>query len=163
MENLIRFYIAHRGNQFGPDPEKENHPDYIQEALKAGYNVEIDVWWENNKFLLGHDEPKYEIEDSFLANKKFWCHAKNIEALVAMLDSDHFIHCFWHQNDDVTLTNKTHIITYPGKLLVLGSIAMVPERAKDKWSIEYMINSGCIGICSDHIEEYKNLVEQYQG
>ena len=53
--------IAHRGNITGPDPSRENHPDYIRQAIDLGYNVEIDVWRIGGKFILGHDEPQYEI------------------------------------------------------------------------------------------------------
>ena len=42
--------ISHRGNLEGPNPERENHPDYIYGALQAGYDVEIDVWWVEGKF-----------------------------------------------------------------------------------------------------------------
>ena len=35
---------SHRGNLFGPIPERENKPDYIDEAISAGFNVEIDIW-----------------------------------------------------------------------------------------------------------------------
>ena len=38
--------IAHRGNIDGPNPERENSPEYIEEALKAGYDVEVDVWYD---------------------------------------------------------------------------------------------------------------------
>ena len=41
--------IAHRGNINGPNPEKENHPDYINTAIKSGYDVEVDVWFIDNK------------------------------------------------------------------------------------------------------------------
>ena len=53
--------ISHRGNTSGPNPEKENSPEYIIAALLAGYEVEIDVWFENGKFMLGHSEPQYEF------------------------------------------------------------------------------------------------------
>ena len=53
--------ISHRGNLNGPNKEHENHPDYIWEALQAGYEVEIDVWWVDGKFKLGHDEPQYDF------------------------------------------------------------------------------------------------------
>ena len=33
--------ISHRGNISGPNPERENHPEYIFEALQAGYDVDI--------------------------------------------------------------------------------------------------------------------------
>ena len=47
--------ISHRGNLDGRKPGRENKPDYIQEALDAGYDVEIDVWMINNELFLGHD------------------------------------------------------------------------------------------------------------
>ena len=37
-KNMI--LIAHRGNIDGPS-EMENHPDHIQKALDAGFNVEV--------------------------------------------------------------------------------------------------------------------------
>src|SRR5882757_9187479 len=97
------FYIAHRGNTHGIDNSQENNPNYIKLALDKGFDVEIDVWYENNKWFLGHDVPQYEIKYSYLHNNKFWCHAKNLAALELMLN-DEQIHCFWHENDHLTLT-----------------------------------------------------------
>ena len=31
--------ISHRGNLTGKNPERENHPDYIKEALDLGFDV----------------------------------------------------------------------------------------------------------------------------
>ena len=31
--------IAHRGNTSGPNPEKENNPQYVDKAIDSGYNV----------------------------------------------------------------------------------------------------------------------------
>ena len=136
-------YIAHRGNLDGPNPEKENHPDYIKKALTVGYNVEIDVWYENNKWWLGHDSPVYEVGRDFFYNNGLWCHAKNSEGLyqLAMLG----VHFFWHQEDSVALTSRGYFWTYPGKPLTTKSIAVMPE-----------ISTGenfdrCAGICSDFI------------
>ena len=39
-------FISHRGNLEGPNPERENNPDYISEALERVYSVEVDVWYE---------------------------------------------------------------------------------------------------------------------
>ena len=33
--------IAHRGNLKGPNPDKENKPDYLEFAINKGYDVEI--------------------------------------------------------------------------------------------------------------------------
>ena len=57
-----RFLISHRGNLNGPQPNKENSPDYINEAIESGYNVEIDIWFIHNKWYLGHNNPTYEIK-----------------------------------------------------------------------------------------------------
>lgn len=84
--------ISHRGNINGKKPNDENAPYYINEALKKGYNVEIDVWWFNESFYLGHDKPIYKVEKKYLQNYKLWCHAKNIEAIINMENSN--IHYF---------------------------------------------------------------------
>ena len=34
--------ISHRGNIDGKIVERENHPEYIDEAIALGYDVEID-------------------------------------------------------------------------------------------------------------------------
>ena len=61
--------ISHRGNIMGPNPEQENHPDYIREALNIGYDVEIDVWY-TDKFMLGHDKPQYEFSFDLMYSLK---------------------------------------------------------------------------------------------
>ena len=141
------FLISHRGNINGKKPEYENDPGYIDEALDKGYGVEIDVWYINEDWYLGHDKPQYKINLEYLKNDRFWCHAKNIEALNKMLERD--IHCFWHQEDDVTLTSKGYMWTYPGKELTHKSIAVLPEINND-------IPKKCLGICSDYIVNYKD-------
>ena len=62
--------IAHRGNITGPNPEKENHPEYIDKAIACGYDVEVDVWDVSGKLVLGHDVPQYEIDMNFLFDRK---------------------------------------------------------------------------------------------
>ena len=68
--------ISHRGNLRGRIPKYENNPSYIEKALKEGFDVEIDVWYKDNEWYLGHDEPTYHINMNWLRNKKLWCHAK---------------------------------------------------------------------------------------
>ena len=138
--------ISHRGNINGRDEDRENHPEYIQEALDKGYNVEIDVWLTSyNQFYLGHDKTQYFVKLDFLKKDGLWCHAKNIEALNLMLKGD--VHCFWHQEDDVTLTSKGYMWTYPGKQLTENSICVKPELSGEK-------PKKVMGICSDFIERY---------
>ena len=76
--------IAHRGNINGPNPELENTPSYIEFALKK-YACEIDFWiFDNQKLLLGHDQPSILIESDFLHKPMLFVHCKNREAFIYM-------------------------------------------------------------------------------
>jgi len=140
--------ISHRGNLNGRNPSTENSLPAINVALYHGFDVEIDVWYRNNNWYLGHDKPQYFIDEPFLENKKLWCHAKNLDALNLMIKNKK-IHCFWHQNDDFTLTSKNYIWTYPNKDAGSNSI-IVLKNSKDK------IPKKCFGICTDFALSYIN-------
>jgi hypothetical protein len=147
-------YISHRGNINGNNPERENSPEYIIETLNKGYEVEIDIWYVDGWYL-GHDKPTYKINLEFLLNDKFWCHAKNIHALLVMKEKN-VLKYFWHQNDDFTLTSNGLFWTFPGKDITQHSILVLPELTiKFKDSINFC-NGNLYGICSDYIEKYKN-------
>jgi len=143
-------YISHRGNINGKNIEKENSPEYIIEALNNGYNVEVDIWLINSKWYFGHDEPKYEIdllEFKFLFDR-IWFHCKNFEALEELLIYKNII-CFYHNNDNFTLTSNKYIWALPGEKLSKNSICVLPELSNcSKFK--------CAGICSDVIEKYKS-------
>ena len=150
MKNKM-ILIAHRGNINGKIPERENSPEYILEAIGSGYQVEIDVWYQNSKIFLGHDNPEYEIDISFLKNDKIWCHCKNVEALEELIKND--IHCFFHKSEDVILTSKGYMWIFPRKKLLKNSVCVLPEVAQyKKEEIQQ-----CIGICSDYVENYKDF------
>ncbi len=139
--------IAHRGNFDGPNPDKENEPVYIMQALAMGYDVEIDVWYLNGTYYLGHDTPQYAVDKQFLMNPKFWCHAKNINALYVMESED--IHCFMHDVDSAVFTSLAYIWTYPGQPLTPNSICVLPETNDD-------FPRNVAGICSDYISRYES-------
>lgn len=141
--------ISHRGNINGPNLDIENNPNIILEVLDLGYDVEIDVWSVDDEFYLGHDYPKYKVNSEFLENDMLWCHAKNLNSLYSMLLNKK-IHCFWHQEDDFTITSKGFIWTYPNKQLTDNSICVLPE--KTNLTKEQISNS--YGICSDFIIKY---------
>jgi hypothetical protein len=143
--------ISHRGNINGKNIERENHPDYIDEAIALGYDVEIDLWITDDLYL-GHDEPQYKVTSKWLEQRlhKLWIHCKNIPALeyVNYFHDREDLNYFWHENDTVTLTSKGDIWAYPGKQPIQESIAVMPEINND--NIIY-----CKGVCSDYIENYK--------
>lgn len=149
-------FIAHRGNLYGPNPTMENHPSHIELALQLGFDVEVDVWYHDGDLHLGHDEPKYRMPSSYKTNHHIWFHAKNVEALMYLNNyrlSPQTSPFFWHQEDDYTLTSNSKIWTYPGKKLVRGAIAVMPETAYDGelWD--------CYAICTDYVIKYK---EEYE-
>jgi len=134
--------ISHRGNIDGSNTEQENRPNYIERALQK-YNVEVDVWYTDKKWFLGHDKPQYRVDFKFLKQEGLWCHTKNIECLYELTKHSDKINCFWHQKDDVTLTSFGYLWTYPGKKLTSKSIAVLPEK-----KIFENINIAA-GICTD--------------
>jgi hypothetical protein len=142
-------FISHRGNICGPDPKSENKPDQIQKVINMGFDVEIDVWHDDNCWYLGHDTPETKVDELFLKNTSLWCHAKNLSALEKMLELN--IHCFWHQEDDFTLTSKGFIWTYPDKKLTKNSIAVLKNLSHNKTKIPE-----CAGICSDWVYDIRD-------
>ena len=79
----IKHLIAHRGNITGANPEKENTIKYLLKALDEGFECELDLWFIDNGFYLGHDSPDEIIDEDFLLKYSdyLWIHCKNIEAL----------------------------------------------------------------------------------
>ena len=75
--------ISHRGNINGKNELLENNPDYIEAALSKGYDVEIDLWIDNDGFYLGHDEPTYPITLDWLVERslKLWVHCKDLKTI----------------------------------------------------------------------------------
>ena len=148
-------FIAHRGNFYGPNPNMENSIPYILKCINLGYNVEIDLWYENDKWFLGHDNPQYQTNIEFILKytDNLWCHAKNKGALQELLKYKE-INCFWHQEDDYTITTHKYIWVYPGQPLVPGCICVMPERAN--YTMKEL--KQCYGICTDFVNKYKDLI-----
>ena len=139
--------ISHRGYEFGPDSDLENNPEQISKLLSKKFQVEVDVWNIRNEFYLGHDKPKYKVPVSFLKNDGLWCHTKNIEALEALLKIG--VHCFWHQEDDYTVTSRGFIWAYPQKETSgKSSVYLYPEKFNN---IDYMKYDF---ICTDYIYKF---------
>lgn len=150
------FIIAHRGNVDGPNPERENMPAYIDEALKQGFDVEVDVWVVNEKIYLGHDRPTTPVSLQFLHDRsdKLWCHAKNLEALSLLLHNH--LHVFFHNTDAYVLTSKGIIWAYPGQSVNGHTICVLPEKGTNK--TEEIINA--LGICTDFASLYRKSLSQ---
>ena len=146
--------IAHRGNINGKIEKFENNPNYIDSAIEQGYDVEIDVWYHQHEFWLGHDEPSYEVSLKWLTDRKdfLWIHCKDLITIDMLRDlqihNKTDLHYFFHDEDDCTITSKGNLWVYPGKQPVKNSIAVMPEWHRDNTEF-------CKGICSDNIINYK--------
>lgn len=144
-------YIAHRGNTNGKFESYENEPNYIDMAIKKGFDAEIDIWCIDNLIYLGHDEPQYGIDFRWLRDRitRLWIHCKNLEAMVLLKNCGYDANYFWHQEDDFTITSTGFFWTYPGKELSSNSVAVMPETKEFK-DIEK-----AYAICSDYVEKIK--------
>jgi len=153
-------FISHRGNLNGVDDlshTRENSPDYIDYAIRQGFEVEVDIrltsgYVPPGNFYLGHDRPQYEVSLDWLIERKdkLWLHTKNVDSLRWFLNSRIEWNVFWHQEDDYTITSKGYIWVYPGKLPCYGSIIVMPEKTNHTFKLIRM----CGGICSDNIKKY---------
>ena len=150
-------FISHRGNLDGPEPSRENSPDFIDKAISQGFEVEVDIrltggYVPPGDFYLGHDQLDHEVSLEWLVKRKdkLWLHAKNISALRWFLKSSIDWNVFWHQEDDYTITSKRYVWVYPGKHPCYGSIIVMPEKTQHSWSLIRK----CSGICSDNIKKY---------
>lgn len=144
-------FISHRGNLNRINKNKENTPDYIDAAISAGYDVEIDIHVVNKALFLGHDGPETLIDFKWLKERKsrLWIHCKNNEALKLMQSSRAFNY-FWHQEDRHTLTSKGYVWSYPGNVIPGISITVVTDPSS------YIPNAK--GYCSDYIEQIHDLL-----
>lgn len=143
-------YIAHRGNTHGIKKDRENHPDYIMDALKMDFDCEIDVWHVDGTWKLGHDEPQYDVSLDFLFTPNLWIHCKNIDALTSLVHHS-ALNVFWHQQDDYTLTSKGYVWCYPGKTVnePTKTICVKPEIHDTDWK-EFG------GVCSDYVGYHRD-------
>jgi 3-deoxy-D-manno-octulosonate 8-phosphate phosphatase (KDO 8-P phosphatase) len=88
----------------------ENSPGYILNAAK-NFSVEIDVWYIDNKYFLGHDKPQYEVDKFFLFKERFLIHAKSMETFFELSKYSQ-IETFFQSQDDISMTTKNRIVIH---------------------------------------------------
>lgn len=140
--------ISHRSNLYKPDKNRENRPECIKECLDLGLDCEIDCWLIKDKFYLGHDTPIYPVNLEFLSQKGLWAHCKDLSSLYTLLSYPNII-CFFHQNDDLTLTSNRliwhHANTDRSKITNKSVIVLRNYET---------IIGPVYGICTDYPLEY---------
>lgn len=160
--------VAHRGNLDGPNPEKENSPKYIDVAIDAGFDVEVDLRYINGRLYLGHDKdgPKYEVTMGWLYQRKdkLWIHCKNREAIDLLSSSVVNFHYFWHERDEYTMTSKGIALVLVGQIPFKKSIIVLPESIGyyNKYEGKYDRIRECMGICTDKANFYKKELVDHE-
>jgi hypothetical protein len=144
------YLISHRGNTHGKIIELENEPEYIDQAIALGFDVEIDIRFLDGKLYLGHDGPQYNISLDWIIERKdhLWIHCKDGLSLQYLYGRD--VNFFYHNIDDYTLTSKGYIWAYPTKEID-NCISVLPEIKDTK-------PKNCLGVCSDYIDKYRKLL-----
>jgi hypothetical protein len=145
--------ISHRGNIRGPVTDKENRPSYIDCALGLGFDVEVDLRFVDNKFWLGHDEPQYRIESSWIETRKnnLWFHCKDVQSCIALMQLNIPTMYFCHTSDPYVLTSNGYVWVHD----LSGHIddrCIIPLLSAD--DIKTYSNLSPYAVCTD----YTNLL-----
>ena len=141
------YLISHRGNLSGIEKNNENNPDYINQAISRGYDVEVDVRYESGQFFLGHDFNQYPIEFAWLEenSEKLWIHCKDFFALNHLMNITSDLNYFWHESDKVIFTSKGYIWTYPNSNFYSNKSVNVDLG-------KHIKKQNCYGVCSDYVQ-----------
>ena len=159
--------ISHRGNIDGENSDRENSISYVEEAISAGYDVEVDLWVKEGEFYLGHDFPQHIVYiDWLLKNKDYlWIHCKNLEALESISHFADKFNYFWHSNDSYTLTSKGIGWVLLGQTPYSNSIIVLPEKIDyyTKYNGKYDRILKTKGICTDNCNYYRQELKLWNG
>lgn len=156
--------ISHRGNISGKNFKRENSQSYLQEALDAGYFVEMDIIYGDGKYYHGHEwgGRRGEVDPDFLGRnwQKLLIHCKDRESIIFCAENFSPLNYFYHDRDDFALSSYMWSIAHSRILdqiafnddnYVDGSVCMLPE----KFGLSKESLKNCSGICSDIISFYK--------
>ena len=139
-------FISHRGNLKGPSLERENTPGYIDVALAKGFLVEIDAWFVEGNWYLGHDQPEVLVSEMFFLDRResLVVHAKNHGCYRNLIEMGS--HFFFHEFDSVILTSNLWLWSKPGASKSPDRIEVCDRNIPD---------DPCRGVCSDFIEDIR--------
>jgi len=137
---------SHRGNLAGKT-NHENDPVLLEEAISAGFHVEVDLWHVDGGYHLGHDGPQYPVKLSRFDRSEVVFHLKN--AFVPPLDN---ADAFAIDNDRYVLTLHRHLWTNYGQSATPQSIMCAPDLVGAERSVSTFvreIRSLALGVCTD--------------
>jgi hypothetical protein len=138
----------------GPQPARENAPAYIDEALAAGFEAEVDLRCKNGEFYLGHDFAKFYVPIKWLEKRheRLLLHLKDVQAARLAPGLFRHWHTFCHVADPFTVTSQ-------GKVW-LHDLSLLPLDVRENYIIplitpeqKSLFRSGNYDwtICSDYV------------
>ena len=144
---------AHRANVSGPG-SGENRLDAVQECLRQGLGVEVDVWGEGDALLVGHEPGGWRAARGALEHPLIMCHAKNLEAVRTLQARGAQFFCL-EQDAFALCSNGLIWANYgcaPSPSAIMCSPELVgaaerPEAFLDRVAVAY-------GICTDYPLHY---------
>jgi hypothetical protein len=147
--------ISHRANINGIEEQRENNPYYIDECIKLGFDVEIDLRVKNNQLYLGHDFAQYEVSLDWLLQRKdnLWVHIKEYDALTKILDYKEQIRFFCHESDKYTLLSNGFVWCHD-LTNIMNKNCIIPLLSYEQ-VIDYNQKS-FYAVCTDYVYECKN-------
>ncbi len=173
--------IAHRGLMQGPNDQTENSPEAIEQAINAGFMVEVDIntlaftgWTidtessaagEKHDFVIGHEGGcYYPVTLDYVIDiaPYTYFHCKDLTVLNHLLHLRCVPYLFFHDKDAGVMTTDGKIWTYPGQPVYKNSIAVLPENWNPDISLEANLNAtkelDCYGICTDWAWQVRKFV-----
>jgi len=142
--------ISHRGNLNGRIIDVENRQDYISDAIKIGYDVEIDVRVKDGSLYLGHDVPQYLIDLDWLQQNgdRLWIHCKDIESY-RIISAFKNLQYFCHSHDSFSLISTFHLWVHDLTLQVNDKCIIPLLNLEDIRNYEF--KNGVYAVCTDYV------------
>ena len=170
MINIYKFkLISHRGLLNGPSSKMENNISNIIDNIKKYPFLinELDIWINSDSIYVGHNCPNYSIDKKLLFenSRNLILHIKGInsfsvESLQLIQEIIKKCHCFSHQDDDFTLTNKGWIWSHPSKGFIENTICVLPETINSLDLAVKIFNFEKLhGVCTDYPLKVLNLMK----
>lgn len=151
--------ISHRGNLTGPEPAAENSLKYIQRAVEAGFNVEVDLRLIGSEFYFGHDGPQYKVDGDWIDARKdkLLLHVKEFEVLKQISMYTDGWHYICHTSDPFTITSLGFAWLHDLSLEPDAGtyIPLITLESLKTYSRAWLLE--CYGICTDFPIECRKM------
>jgi glycerophosphoryl diester phosphodiesterase len=150
-------HISHRGNVRGVNHSRENSLSYIDEALSAGFDCEIDLRMKDGVPHLGHDTPDHVLDEGWFSDRKkwLWVHVKEYEALVWLMGNHPDAVYFCHESDRYTLVSNGKIWSHDLSNHMTADCIVPLLSLESVYS--YAGRDGFHAVCSDYVEETRRI------